>query len=128
MEITDLPAAHACLERIGYYRLSGYWYPFRRSRVSTHPVTGVPLRLPGTVKPQVIVEDHFRPGTAFERVMELYVFDKRLRLLFLDALERVEVALRVDIALFLGAKGPWAHRDPEQVHGRFSKIIDPKTG
>ncbi len=128
MEITDLPAAHACLERIGYYRLSGYWYPFRQSRVSTHPVTGVPLRIPGTGKPQVIVEDHFRPGTAFEHVMELYVFDKRLRLLFLDALERVEVALRVDIALFLGAKSPWAHRDPEQVHGRFSKIIDPKTG
>ena len=128
MEITDHPAALACLERIGYYRLSGYWYPFRQSRLSIHPVTGVPLRHPGTGKPQVIVDDVFRAGTAFEHVMDLYVFDKRLRLLFLDAVERIEVALRVDIAILLGKRSPWAHRDPDAVHGRFSKIIDPKTG
>jgi abortive infection bacteriophage resistance protein len=76
---------------------------------------------------QTIVEDGFRPGTSFQRVMELYVFDKRLRLLLLDAIERVEVALRVDIALLIGARDPWAHRDPTQVHGRFLKV-DPRTG
>ncbi len=74
------------------------------------------------------VEDDFRQGTAFQNVMDLYVFDKRLRLLFLDALERIEVALKVDIALLLGARDPWAHRDPNQLHGRFSKVIDSKTG
>lgn len=128
MEITDHAAAHACLERIGYYRLSGYWYPFRKSHVSANPVTGAVLPYPVTGKPQVIVEDDFRPGTAFQHVMDLYVFDKRMRLLFLDALERIEVALRVDIALLLGARNPWAHRDPNQLHGRFSKTIDPRTG
>ncbi|KAE9627468.1 Abi family protein [Aeromonas veronii] len=29
MTVTDEEAALDYLERIGYYRLSGYWYPFR---------------------------------------------------------------------------------------------------
>jgi len=127
MEITDEAAAHGCLERIGYYRLSGYWYPHRKSHVSVNPVTGVPLLHPATGRPSIIVEDDFRPGTTFQQVMDLYVFDKRLRLLFLDALERVEVALRVDIALLLGARDPWAHRNPEELHGRFTKVVDPRS-
>jgi abortive infection bacteriophage resistance protein len=127
MEITDLSAANGCLERIGYYRLSGYWYPFRKSHLSVNPVTGSLLPHPVTGRPNVIVEDDFRPGTTFHEVMDLYVFDKRLRLLFLDAIERVEVALRVDIALLIGARDPWAHRDPNQLHGRFSKKLNPVT-
>jgi hypothetical protein len=63
-----------------------------------NPLNGAIVPRPITGKPQVIVEDDFRPGTTFQQVMNLYVFDKRLRLLFLDAIERVEVALRVDIA------------------------------
>lgn len=119
MEISDLDAAAACLERIGYYRLSGYWFPFRRSSVYNDSQTGR-LRLQ--------VEDQFRPGTTFLQVMDLYAFDKRLRLILLDAIERVEVALRVDIALLLGAKSPWAHRDPNNLHGKFAKRIDLQTG
>lgn len=128
VEITDIPAASTCLERIGYYRLSGYWYPFRKSRVSRNPVTGQILISPITRRPQIVVEDDFRPGTTFQQVMDLYVFDKRLRLHFLDAIERVEVALRVDIALLLGARDPWAHRDPAQLHGNFALKKDPITG
>jgi abortive infection bacteriophage resistance protein len=123
MEITDLTAASNCLSRIGYYRLSGYWYPFRKSHISTNPLTGETLFHPSTGKAQVIVEDDFRPGTTFQQVMDLYVFDKRLRLLFLDAIERIEVALRVDIALLIGERDPWAHRDPNQLHGKFSKTV-----
>src|SRR5579871_3263977 len=74
MEITDPVAAAACLQRIGYYRLSGYWYPFRKSRVSVNPVTGQPLLRPGTRKAQIVVEDGFRMGTTFRQVMDLYVF------------------------------------------------------
>jgi len=73
-------------------------------------------------RPQLVVGDDFRAGTTFQTVMDLYVFDKRLRLLFLDAIERVEVALRVDIALLIGKHDPWAHRDSHQLHGRFLKI------
>lgn len=128
MEITDVASASASLGRIGYYRLSGYWYPFRKSHISINPFTGQELLDPTTRKPQMIVEDDFHPGTTFQQVMDVYVFDKRLRLLFLDAIERVEVALRVDIALLLGARDPWAHRDPSQLHGRFSKKVDTRTG
>jgi abortive infection bacteriophage resistance protein len=128
MGITDKAAASSCLQRIGYYRLSGYWFPFRKSHVSTHPLTGKILLHPLTGKPQVIVEDDFRAGTTFQQVMDHYVFDKRLRLLFLDAIERIEVALRVDVALLIGARDPWAHRDLNQLHGKFSKKINPATG
>jgi abortive infection bacteriophage resistance protein len=128
MEITDTAAAAACLGRIGYYRLSGYWYSSRKSHWATNPSTGVVLIDPRTKKPQVVVEDDFRPGTTFQQIMDLYVFDKRLRLLFLDAIERVEVALRVDIALLIGERNPWAHRDPSQLHGNFTKKINPLHG
>jgi abortive infection bacteriophage resistance protein len=119
MEITDVGAAAACLGRIGYYRLSGYWYSARESHRVISSATG---------KPQLIVEDTFRPGTTFQQVMDLYVFDKRLRLLFLDAIERVEIALRVDIALLIGSRSPWAHRDATQLHGNFTNNINPLHG
>jgi abortive infection bacteriophage resistance protein len=44
--------------------------------------------------------------------MDLYVFDKKLRLLFLDAIERIEVGLRVEVALILGRYGAFSYRDP----------------
>lgn len=128
MQITDNQAAAACLGRIGYYRLSGYWYPFRKSHISINPVTKQPLLDPTTRKPRLIVEDDFLPGTTFQQVMDLYVFDKRIRLLFLDAIERVEVALRVDVALLMGSRDPWAHRDPNQLHGNFSRKTNTRTG
>lgn len=116
--ITDRSSAKACLERIGYYRLSGYWYPLRKSRISTNPVTGRPI-LDSKGKETTIVEETFRPGVCFQDAMDLYVFDKKLRLIFLDAIERIEVALRVDIALLLGKRSPYAHRDPRQLDPRF---------
>ncbi|MGB1091986.1 MAG: hypothetical protein ACPGYX_07675 [Oceanobacter sp.] len=34
MRVTDDAAALSYLERIGYYRLSAYWYPYRHFEVS----------------------------------------------------------------------------------------------
>lgn len=110
LSITNDARAAAALERIGYYRLSGYWYPLRNSTVAN----------PGGTR---IVGDDFRPGTDFGQIVDLYVFDKKLRLLTLDAIERVEVALRTDIALLLGQHSPNAHRDPAYLHGRFTKTL-----
>jgi abortive infection bacteriophage resistance protein len=118
MVVTDRPRALHCLERIGYYRLSGYWYPFKESRPA----------IDGSGAPYMRVLDQFRPGTTFGQVMDLYVFDKRLRLLFLDAIERIEVAVRVQIALLLSARDPWAHRLPSQLHGHFANRVNPRTG
>jgi abortive infection bacteriophage resistance protein len=118
MVISDRAKARRYLQRIGYYRLSGYWFPFRQSTTTTDTAG----------KSITTVGDDFVPGTEFARVVDLYVFDKKLRLLMLDAIERVEVALRVDIALRLGQRDPWAHLDPAQLHGNFATRTNPRTG
>ncbi|WP_440315785.1 Abi family protein [Leifsonia sp.] len=72
MVIPDRERACRYLRHIGYYRLSPYTIPFQRSR-----------------------PDHvLRDGTSFDDVLDLYVFDRALRLLVMDAVERVEVAVR----------------------------------
>lgn len=70
--IPDRNRALRYLRHIGYYRLSPYTIPFQQ---------GGP--------------DHaLRHGTSFDDVLDLYVFDRGLRLIVMDALERVEVAVR----------------------------------
>ena len=86
------------LEAVSYYRLSGYWYPFRQSN---------PTDANGPL-------DTFKPDTHFERVWNRYVFDRRLRLLVLDAIERIEIAVRTQLA--------YRHA---QDHGPFAYANDP---
>ncbi len=103
MNISDKGKALEYLERIGYYRLSGYWYPFREHVQTTRPTP--PQRL-----------DTFKQGTCFSQIVELYVFDKQLRLLLIDALERIEIALREDIAYLLGEDDPFMYLDSNQLN------------
>ena len=72
MVFDDFGTAEFYLEHLNYYRLSAYWLPFEADH-KTH---------------------RFQPNTRFERVLNLYVFDRELRLLVLDAIERVEVSVR----------------------------------
>eukprot|EP00659_Diplonema_papillatum_P000386 gene386-550_t len=90
------------LERIGYYRLSGYWFAFRERTELCCPLIQHKNQKPTKTKPGRIPLDIFKPGTTFQNAVDLYVFDKRLRLLAMDALERIEIALRVDISHGLG--------------------------
>jgi abortive infection bacteriophage resistance protein len=119
LEVTDDAAALSCLERIGYYRLSAYWYSLRGTSLTQDPVTN-----------KIFVHrlDDFHHGSSFQHALELYVFDKRLRLLVLDAIERIEVAVRVDVAYQLGAQDPFAHTNPSFLHGNFTKKIQARTG
>ncbi|MDO4905792.1 MAG: Abi family protein [Lautropia sp.] len=110
MQVDDDDAARDYLERIGYYRLSGYWYPMRRIDHAESQRQNTPIRA-----------DDFVPGSRFEDAVRLYVFDKKLRLLALDALERIEMAVRVDVAYTLGKRNPLAHELPEHLHGEFTK-------
>lgn len=112
MAISDVEKAKSCLARIGYYRLSAYWFPFRKSQQVVDAATGLPATL---------VLDDFQDGTDFPAILDLYVFDKKLRMIVLDALERIEIALRTEIALLLGQHGAWAHRDPQVLHGNFAR-------
>ena len=66
-------------------------------------------------------------NTHFKHIVQLYVFDKKLRLLALDALERIEMAVRVDIAHILGKKDPQAHEQADKLDGNFAKKIIKKV-
>ena len=74
--IPDPVRAERYLDRIGYYRLSAYCIPFYK-RDAGH---------------------QFRPDVTFDNILQLYVFDRHLRLLVMDAIERVEVAIRAGIS------------------------------
>ena len=119
LEITDDAAALSCLQRIGYYRLSAYWYSLRKTSLTQDQLTQKITAHRG---------DDFYPGSSFQHALDLYVFDKRLRLLVLDAIERIEVAIRVDVSYQLGAQDPFAHTNPALLHGNFTKKIQPRTG
>lgn len=80
--INDLARVEHYLAHIGYYRLSAYCLTYE-----TPTATGE-SRL-----------HQFQSGTTFEQVLSLYIFDRKLRLLVMEAIERVEVAVRTS----------WAH-------------------
>lgn len=127
MVVSDEAMALDYLERIGYYRLSGYWYPMRTRSGQLSLLTS-DFKKPARVRTDTIALDPFKEGSTFKRAVDLYVFDKRLRLLALDALERIEVALRVDISHTLGKFSAFAYLQPKWFRPSFSEEIDPKTG
>jgi abortive infection bacteriophage resistance protein len=108
LAITNAWRAERHLARIGYYRLKDYWYPLRQSRLA--------VAQDGSRYTEIL--EDFRPSASFTHAVELYLFDKRLRMLMADAIERIEVALRVDVAHTLGKRDAFAHRDP--------RFLDPK--
>jgi abortive infection bacteriophage resistance protein len=106
--IDDVDKATQYLERIGYYRLSAYWHIFRK-----HTVTMSDGRLINNL------ENDFKDHTAFKQIVDLYVFDKRLRLLMLDALERIEIALRTGVSLSVGQYNRFAQHDLTVFHNSY---------
>jgi abortive infection bacteriophage resistance protein len=72
LHVPDINQACHYLDVISYYRLSAYSLPLQQGNT----------------------DHHFRPGTTFEQLLDHYIFDRELRLLLLDAIERIEVALR----------------------------------
>lgn len=110
MEINDEKQAEKYLRRIGYYRLSGYFHVFRRWDAASQTLS-----------------DDFIEGSNFENVLSLYLFDKKLRFLALDALERIEMAVRVDIAHVLGNKDPLAYENPAYFDGKFVRAVNHKS-
>lgn len=71
--------AHEHLEHIGYYRFTGYLRPFRIGGTGTDC-------------------ENFRPGTTFELAHDRYIFDRNLRMLIIEAVEKIEIALKASIS------------------------------
>lgn len=88
------------LANVGYYRLSGYWYPYRVLREGH--------RL-----------DEFDEGTTFADVSALYEFDRKLRTLVHDAVERIEISLRAHLNQHLGSVDPLSYFDAAKFRSAF---------
>ena len=77
MHFSDEGKAENYLMNIGYHRLSAYIFPFYKSP-----------------KSDLVLKD----GTTFEQVMTLYRFDKKLRIVLFNEIEKIEVAIRSVLA------------------------------
>lgn len=80
LSVPDHAHAEHYLKHISYYRLSAYALPYQQ------------------------VKDVFNEGTAFDDLLNLYVFDRELRLLVFDAIERIEIAFRTQMIYQLSHK------------------------
>lgn len=89
MVINNEDLALHTLQHYNYYRLGAYWLPFENDHNS----------------------HQFKPHTKFEAVLNLYNFDRLLRLMILDAIERIEVSIR----------GQWAYR-MGHLHGAHAHL------
>ena len=88
LSCADRAGAIQALGHINYYRLGAYWLPFETDHAS----------------------HAFKTGTRLEDVLNRYAFDRELRLLVLDAIERVEISVRTGWAYTLALRyGPHAH-------------------
>jgi abortive infection bacteriophage resistance protein len=92
------------LNNVSYYRLSAYWYTFRQDN------------------------DMLKPGTTFEVIWRRYTFDRQMRLLVMDAIERVEIAVRTQLTnMFTLKYGPFGHLDPANLpkidHDRWNDLV-----
>lgn len=127
MQITDRERALDYLERIGYYRLSGYWFAFRE-RSEPLCLLDDHGKKPKKVREERIALDQFKSSATFQNAVDLYVFDKQLRMLVMDALERIEVALRVDVSHTLGQLDKFAYLKPTLFHADFSHKLSTESG
>ena len=73
LTIANPTKAERYLDYIGYYRLSAYMYPLLQMPKALH---------------------QYKQGASFSQVMTLYRFDKKLRLLIFNEIEKIEVAVR----------------------------------
>lgn len=93
------------LQDVGYYRLSGYWFSFKNP------------------------DNSFNQGTNFRVVWDTYTFDRQLRLIVLDAIERVEVYLRTQLAYNLAkTTNPFGYMDrgslPRLSETQYNRFIE----
>ncbi len=93
LNIEDEDKASHYLGNISYYRLRAYTYPFQNNKDSNHP---------------------FIKEISFEEIISLYVFDRKLRLLLFNALEKLEIAFRTQIIYHYSLKyGAHWHLNPK---------------
>lgn len=92
LHVEDSEYAENILQRVNYYRLTAY---------------GLTLKDP-------LNKDQYMDGASFNKMLALYEFDRRLRLLLLGALETIEISFRTHISYETAHKiGPTGYRNKE---------------
>lgn len=86
LTIDDENLALQYLSHVSYYRLGEYWYSLQSDK-----------------------ENHlFKPQSVFSDVIFLYEFDRELRMLLFDVIERIEISLRTKLIYHLSHEyDPW---------------------
>jgi len=104
--VGDQAVIRRWLETVGYYRLSAYWLPYEL------PAIGEETRT-----------KQFRDNASFHQIIDIYVFDRKLRLLVTEAIERIEIALRSRWTNRLAlAHGSHAHLDATAFQSGYDHI------
>lgn len=73
LKIVDEKKALEYLQEISYYRLSAYFLPYQTEK------------------------DKFNEGVTFTQIIDTYSFNRELRLLVFDCMERIEIAIRTQM-------------------------------
>ena len=73
LAISDEQRALGYLTNIGYFRLSSYFYPLLKEPKSEHL---------------------YKEGVTFDMALDMYRFDRKLRILLFNEIEKIEVAIR----------------------------------
>lgn len=90
--IEDEHLAIHYLSNISYYRLAGYWWPMQNDKTA----------------------HTFKENSRFSDVIALYNFDRELRILCFDVIERIEIALRTKLIYHLSHEFDfWWFQKPE---------------
>jgi abortive infection bacteriophage resistance protein len=109
LTIADEAKAEAYLQEISYYRLSAYFLPYQK------------------------VKDQFNTTTNFEQIIATYSFDRELRLLLFDCIERIEVAIRTQFIYAMSTFYSNSHWQDDRslfvapFKNKVGKTIDPYT-
>lgn len=115
LEIGDRSEAGRLLREVGYYRLTGYLYSLRESE----------RQIDDRGRERIRVLGSYRPGARLDDAVALIDFDRQLRLLVLEGIERIEIALRMQLGYSLGKHSAFAHEDASAFVSAFTA---PRTG
>lgn len=105
--IDDEPKALSYLQEISYYRLSAYFLPYQNAK------------------------DNFEDNITFEQIIKTYSFDRELRLLVFDCIERIEVAIRTQFIYQMALHYNDSHWQDNQNHfitpyyNKIGNLINP---
>lgn len=116
LAIPDPERTSRYLKFIGYHRLSTYCRPYQHADDPEHC---------------------FQEGAEFENILQLYIYDRKLRAIAMDAIERIEIATRTVINEHMSLKHgtQWytnsLHFQRKKHgfdHSQFMEIVEKETG